>query len=80
MIFKGKPSLVRDTSRLSLLESVRSPVETFNKLKPVSGDALSGVVLAPTLEERLRYCLLRIHLKKSISNIDDKKRYYLYTF
>ncbi|KAG8266624.1 ATP binding [Homalodisca vitripennis] len=50
----GKPSLVRDTSRLSLLESVRSPVETVKKLKPVSGDALSGVVLAPSLEERLR--------------------------
>ncbi|XP_054272965.1 ATPase family AAA domain-containing protein 3A homolog [Macrosteles quadrilineatus] len=50
----GKPSLVRDTSRLSLLESLRQPVETFKKLKPASGDALSGVVLAPSLEERLR--------------------------
>lgn len=49
-----KPSLVRETSRFSLLETLRHPINTVKKLKPKLGDALSGVVLQPTLEERLR--------------------------
>ncbi|CAH1995785.1 unnamed protein product [Acanthoscelides obtectus] len=50
----GKPSLVRETSRFSLLEAVKHPIETVKKLKQPEQDALSGVVLAPKLEERLR--------------------------
>lgn len=49
-----KPSLVRETSRFSLLETLRHPINTVKKLKPKLGDALSGVVLEPPLEERLR--------------------------
>jgi ATPase family AAA domain-containing protein 3A/B len=51
----GKPSLVRDTSRLTLLDVLRHPVQTVKKVvgrKPQ--DALSGVVLAPVLEHKLR--------------------------
>ncbi|XP_025829400.1 ATPase family AAA domain-containing protein 3A homolog [Agrilus planipennis] len=50
----GKPSLVRDTSRFSFLESLKHPIEQLKKLRSKTGDALSGVVLAPRLEERLR--------------------------
>nr|ASV50719.1 ATPase family AAA domain-containing protein 3 [Lissorhoptrus oryzophilus] len=50
----GKPSLVRETSRFSLLDAARHPIEALKKLKPKEGDALQGVVLAPKIEERLR--------------------------
>ncbi|CAH1183304.1 unnamed protein product [Phaedon cochleariae] len=50
----GKPSLVRETSRFSLLEAAKHPIETLKSLKQTEQDALSGVILAPKLEERLR--------------------------
>lgn len=50
----GKPSLVRDTSRFSAFETVKHPVKTVQKLKKQPQDALSGVILEPSLEERLR--------------------------
>lgn len=50
----GKPSLVRDTSRFSAFEVVKSPISTVKKLTRKPQDALSGVVLEPTLEHRLR--------------------------
>merc|ERR1712115_97067 len=50
----GKPSLVRDTSRFSIFETFKHPMKTIQKLKNTPQDALSGVVLEPTLEARLR--------------------------
>ncbi|XP_022914276.1 ATPase family AAA domain-containing protein 3A homolog [Onthophagus taurus] len=50
----GKPSLVRETSRFSFLDTLRHPIQAFQKLKTSSADALQGVILAPRLEERLR--------------------------
>ncbi|XP_046817383.1 ATPase family AAA domain-containing protein 3A homolog [Vespa crabro] len=50
----GKPSLVRETSRFTVLDTVRHPIQAIKKLKDKQTDALSGVVLAPKLEERLR--------------------------
>ncbi|XP_063991788.1 ATPase family AAA domain-containing protein 3A homolog [Diachasmimorpha longicaudata] len=50
----GKPSLVRETSRFSALDIVRHPIKSVQKLTEKPSDALSGVVLAPKLEERLR--------------------------
>jgi len=50
----GKPSLVRDTSRFSAFETVKHPIETVKKIQKKPQDALSGVVLSPTLESRLR--------------------------
>lgn len=50
----GKPSLVRETSRFSFLDTIRHPIVAIKKLRKSSGDALQGVVLAPKLEERLR--------------------------
>ncbi|CAF4560478.1 unnamed protein product [Rotaria socialis] len=51
----GKPSLIRETSRTTLLTALRSPVKTirfhfFSKAE----DSLKGVVLDPALESRLR--------------------------
>lgn len=53
----GKPELVNETSRFSLLEALKHPILTISKAvanfrKP--SDALAGVVLAPNLEKRLR--------------------------
>ncbi|XP_075213213.1 ATPase family AAA domain containing bor [Lycorma delicatula] len=50
----GKPSLVRETSRFSFVESLQHPIKTLKKLRLKSDDALSDVILAPNLEERLR--------------------------
>ena len=50
----GKPSLVRETSRLNLVDAIRHPIKTAKRIKTKPEDALSGVVLEPKLEERLR--------------------------
>lgn len=52
----GKPSLVRNTSRLNIIDGAQHPFKTAKRLllsrKPA--DALRGVILEPALEERLR--------------------------
>ncbi|KAK7916662.1 hypothetical protein WMY93_012423 [Mugilogobius chulae] len=50
----GKPSLVRETSRFTVAEAVKHPVKTAKRLKSKPQDALEGVVLSPSLEERVR--------------------------
>lgn len=50
----GKPSLVRDTSRISFMEAFKHPVTIAKRLRSKPQDALLGVVLKPQLEERLR--------------------------
>lgn len=54
----GKPSLVRETSRFSLLDAVRHPIAQLRRMRlraqQSGADALAGVVLAPRLEQRLR--------------------------
>lgn len=50
----GKPSLVRDTSRTPLFEAVKHPVKSIKKKMEKPQGALSGIVLAPSLESRLR--------------------------
>ncbi|KAJ8871211.1 hypothetical protein PR048_027517 [Dryococelus australis] len=50
----GKPSLVRETSRFSLLETLKHPIQAVKRLRLKHQDALSGVILEPKLEERLR--------------------------
>uniref|UniRef100_A0A669EQT2 ATPase family AAA domain containing 3A n=1 Tax=Oreochromis niloticus TaxID=8128 RepID=A0A669EQT2_ORENI len=51
----GKPSLVRETSRFTVAEAVKHPVKVMAKrLKSKPQDALEGVVLSPSLEERVR--------------------------
>ncbi|XP_054160542.1 ATPase family AAA domain-containing protein 3-B-like [Oppia nitens] len=52
----GKPSLVRDTSRLNFTDVLKHPVHATQRFyasrRPE--DALKGVILKPELEERLR--------------------------
>jgi ATPase family AAA domain-containing protein 3A/B len=51
----GKPSLVRATSRFSAFETFKHPIQTAKKFaNKKDGNALSGVILEPKLEERLR--------------------------
>ncbi|KAH7957634.1 hypothetical protein HPB52_020911 [Rhipicephalus sanguineus] len=41
----GKPSLVRDTSRLTVMEAIKHPIRTVRQLTSKPTDALKGVVL-----------------------------------
>lgn len=50
----GKPSLVRETSRISLLEALQHPLQVSRRLLSKPQDALEGVVLSPSLEARVR--------------------------
>ncbi|XP_062320752.1 ATPase family AAA domain containing 3 isoform X2 [Osmerus eperlanus] len=50
----GKPSLVRETSRITVGEAIKHPVKVTKRLTSKPQDALEGVVLSPTLEERVR--------------------------
>ncbi|XP_032088253.1 ATPase family AAA domain-containing protein 3-like [Thamnophis elegans] len=50
----GKPSLVRETSRITVLEALKHPIQVGKRLASKAQDALEGVVLNPTLEERVR--------------------------
>uniref|UniRef100_A0A8C0FQM1 ATPase family AAA domain containing 3A n=1 Tax=Bubo bubo TaxID=30461 RepID=A0A8C0FQM1_BUBBB len=47
----GKPSLVRETSRITVLEALKHPIK---RLASKAQDALEGVVLSPQLEARVR--------------------------
>ncbi|KHJ47663.1 ATPase, AAA family [Trichuris suis] len=50
----GKPTLIRETSRITPLETLKHPVKTCVKMFRRQGDPLAGVVLHPALESRLR--------------------------
>ncbi|KAM5141064.1 ATPase family AAA domain-containing protein 3A [Mantella aurantiaca] len=50
----GKPSLVRDTSRITVVEALKHPFKVSRRLFSTIQDALEGVVLSPNLEERVR--------------------------
>ena len=62
----GRPVLVNETSRFSILDAARHPVEMVKRLKSKPLDALQGVVLQPKLEERLRdIAIATKHTKKN---------------
>uniref|UniRef100_G3QP35 AAA+ ATPase domain-containing protein n=1 Tax=Gorilla gorilla gorilla TaxID=9595 RepID=G3QP35_GORGO len=51
----GKPSLVRETSRITVLEALRHPIQVVSRrLLSRPQDALEGVVVSPSLEARMR--------------------------
>lgn len=50
----GKPNLIGETSRFALTDAVKNPLHYLKRLKSKPADALQGVVLNPSLEERLR--------------------------
>ena len=50
----GKPSLVRETSRFTVSEAFKHPIQTAKTLMRKPDDALKGIILKPSIEERLR--------------------------
>ncbi|XP_054465076.1 ATPase family AAA domain-containing protein 3-like [Anoplopoma fimbria] len=50
----GKPSLVRETSRITIAEAIKHPITTTKRLRSRPQDALEGVVLSASLEGRVR--------------------------
>lgn len=50
----GKPSLVRETSRITVVEAIKHPIKTTKRLRSRPQDALEGVVLSASLEARVR--------------------------
>ncbi|XP_068588898.1 ATPase family AAA domain-containing protein 3-like [Cebidichthys violaceus] len=50
----GKPSLVRETSRITIVEAIKHPIKTTKRLRSRPQDALEGVVLSAALEGRVR--------------------------
>jgi ATPase family AAA domain-containing protein 3A/B len=41
----GKPSLVRDTSRFTLVDTIKHPIKTVQRMRSNAEDSLQGVVL-----------------------------------
>ncbi|XP_014667844.1 PREDICTED: ATPase family AAA domain-containing protein 3-B-like isoform X1 [Priapulus caudatus] len=62
----GKPSLIRETSRLTFVDALKHPIKTARRLRTKPQDALTGIILKPTLEERLRdIAITTRHTKKN---------------
>ncbi|XP_037512348.1 ATPase family AAA domain-containing protein 3 [Rhipicephalus sanguineus] len=55
----GKPSLVRDTSRLTVMEAIKHPIRTVRQLTSKPTDALKGVVLDVSLSMFSLFITLR---------------------
>lgn len=66
----GKPSLVRDTSRLSVFGAARHPIQTFRRLFVNYEDSLQGIILKPSLETRLQ------EVSKATANTKKNKGFY----
>lgn len=62
----GKPSLIRETSRFSLLDALKHPIKTYSRLASKAEDSLKGIILHPDLEKRLRdIAIATRHTKKN---------------
>ncbi|KAF1586614.1 UNVERIFIED_CONTAM: ATPase family AAA domain-containing protein 3, partial [Eudyptes robustus] len=62
----GKPSLVRETSRITPFELAKHPIKSVKGLMRRSTDPLEGVVLNPNLEARLRdVAITTMHTKRN---------------
>lgn len=65
----GKPSLVRETSRLTASQVVKHPIQSTKRALGIGvheQDALKGIVLEPTLDEQLRkIAVSTAHTKKN---------------
>lgn len=62
LFITGKPSLVRETSRFSVLEAVRHPVLTLKEKVTKKSSALKDVILPPKLESRLGYVYFMLNV------------------
>lgn len=65
----GKPSLVRETSRVSMLQVLKNPISSAQRLTGIgmkSQDALKGIVLEDALDSQLRkIAISTAHTKKN---------------
>ncbi|KAK3736546.1 hypothetical protein RRG08_051538 [Elysia crispata] len=62
----GKPSLVRDTSRFTVGDAAKHPIKTVQNLFRTPEDPLKGIILKPSLEEKLRdVAIATRHTKKN---------------
>ncbi|BFZ23194.1 hypothetical protein BsWGS_26233 [Bradybaena similaris] len=62
----GKPALVRETSRFTIGELFKSPFTTLGRFIKRPEDPMKGVILKPSLEERLRDIAIETrHTKKN---------------
>ncbi|KAK4472549.1 hypothetical protein MN116_003791 [Schistosoma mekongi] len=50
----GKPALVRETSRLNVIDTLRHPIMTTKRIFQRPSDPLEGIILRPELEASLR--------------------------
>lgn len=52
----NKPKLINETSRLSLIDFLKKPITTFQRVKASRRpqDALKGLIFRPSIEEKLR--------------------------
>ncbi|KAH8853283.1 ATPase family AAA domain-containing protein isoform 2 [Schistosoma japonicum] len=50
----GKPALVRETSRLNIVDTCRHPIMTTKRIFQRPSDPLDGIILRPELEASLR--------------------------
>mmetsp|Transcript_16493 Transcript_16493/g.33648 ORF Transcript_16493/g.33648 Transcript_16493/m.33648 type:complete len:204 (+) Transcript_16493:675-1286(+) len=65
----GKPSLVRETSRIAVSQMFKQPISSFQRLTGIgmkSQDALKGIVLEESLDSQLRkIAVSTAHTKKN---------------
>lgn len=65
----GKPSLVRETSRVAVSQMLKQPISSFQRLTGIgmkSQDALKGIVLEESLDSQLRkIAVSTAHTKKN---------------
>ena len=66
----GKPSLIRETSRLSFFQSLRHPIMALRRIFARPSDPLAGIVFEVLLFNYTFFCLHVVHvLLFSLSNI-----------
>ncbi|KAK0056454.1 ATPase family AAA domain-containing protein 3-A [Biomphalaria pfeifferi] len=62
----GKPSLVRETSRFTVGRAFKHPIQTVKNMIRKPDDPLKGIILKPSLEEKLRdIAIATRHTKKN---------------
>lgn len=65
----GKPSLVRETSRLTLFSMLRHPIQAAKRIMVKPEDALKGIILEPSLNLRLHEIALSTANTRSNSGL-----------
>ena len=64
----GKPTLIRETSRLTPLEVLRHPIKTIRQLTAAAADPMQGVVLSVSVCLIKSYCY-HLHLSQNSRDV-----------